>query len=835
MTAAVADRPLSDRARDVLKRAGNPFRNYFARNPDDEVCARYHVPELFAPERDLLHAVIDLYRYDPLTHSEVVPVLGNKGAGKTHLLHSIKHGTGGQWQLLVTPGVYQKDTDFLEYLLFQIIDTLLGGGKQKGVRPLEYVGDQLARRQLGVALRDLGPEEKVELFPPPGLGRWARRLGLGTQQAQERADWLAENLSGYSNFARMPTPIPQALSDAGLTPQKAFDLLAAYVQRTEAHNTAGLMRRHILTGFAKAALLKDEADLANFLTYGFAELDFHVRPTRQDLVLALFKVLTEVFRSLKTPVVVAFDQLEDLLLARRSDDAHKTAEAFFAGIVQVMHQIDGLLFLIFAERGLWNRFVPSLDGYIQDRLNNPVHVPKHGTVKALRLEAPPEELVRRVVEARLRPCLAELPEGEAATEIDPFTDEQVLRVARTEPTLRDMLQQFRHLFDHLVYGPDDGRAEPQRQSLPVASGGLEATGGLAPGPDEEPPTPHTRIDASGELPFGRPAIPEAPPADPAPVVEVHSRIAALLGRDEYEAADLTIKSVTVVQTPADPPAPADDDTSAVVPVDEESASGRAGEVSPPVLDGYAAGDLTVAARQADAPAAEEVPPAPFPALADDPPAVVRPSALSHAALVELWDQEHRAARRKLEPEGALTGATRELQAGLGAFLAVCHEHGVKVGPWRLQHVVPEWGYGDHPTYGAVTIAHWACKDGQPWKVGIGLFLARGAGKPKDLEVKLAVMDTQPAVVDHLILLRPEDDLALSGKSKSLWQEAARRGRHARLEPASLDGFARLYSFPRWLAAVRESLPEAAPLPNLADVIQETCEKLLEQVCMPVQG
>lgn len=211
------------------------------------------------------------------------------------------------------------------------------------------------------------------------------------------------------------------------------------------------------------------------------------------------------------------------------------------------------------------------------------------------------------------------------------------------------------------------------------------------------------------------------------------------------------------------------------------------------------------------------------------------SSLSHAALAELWDQEQRAARRKLEPEGALTGATRELQAGLGAFLTLCHEHGVKVGPWRLQHVVPEWSYGEHPTYGVVTVAHWTCKDGQPWKVGIGHFLARGAGKPRDLEVKLGVMSLQPAMVDHLILLRPEDDLQLSGKSKTLWQEAERGGHHARLEPVSLDEFAQLYSFPRWLAAVRESLPEGTPLPNLADLIQEKCEKLLAQVCMPVQG
>src|SRR3989442_4070628 len=92
MPAAVASRTLPERALEALRRAGNPFRNYFARNPDDEVCARFHVAELFARERDQLLAVVDLYRNDPATHSEIVPVLGTKRAGKTHLLQSIKHG-----------------------------------------------------------------------------------------------------------------------------------------------------------------------------------------------------------------------------------------------------------------------------------------------------------------------------------------------------------------------------------------------------------------------------------------------------------------------------------------------------------------------------------------------------------------------------------------------------------------------------------------------------------------------------------------------------------------------------------------------------------------------
>ncbi len=715
MPATVAQRPVVERALEVLRRAGNPFRNYFARNPDDEVCARYHVPELFATERDQLFGVVDLYRYDPTTHSEVVPVLGNKGAGKTHLLHSIKHGNEGAWQLLVTPGVYQKDSDFLEYLLFQVIDTLLGGGKQRGSRPLEFVGEELVRRMLQRALAELPAEQRLELFPAPGLGRWTRKLGLGSSQAQERTQWLLDGLS-KPGLAGVAGATRRACTEVNLDPARACEFVCQHIERSEAHSTAGLMRRHIHQAFARAVFLGDEAGLASFLTFGFAELEFRVRPSRQDLVLALFKVLMEVFLGLRIPVVVAFDQLEDLLLARRTDDGHRVAEAFFAGIVQAMHQIDGLCFLIFAERGLWNRFVPSLDGYIQDRLNNPVHVPRHGTIKALRLEAPAPDLVRRIVEARLRPNLEELPDFGDLPSIFPFTDEQITRIAKTEPTLRDMLQQFRHLFDHVVYG-----------SAPVTAVDSDAV--------------TTRASVTTPAP-------EMPPA---------------------------VKSVIIVETPA---------------------------VSPPV------------------------PP---------PSARAHASAGTSVSLGELWEQGMREARANIEPEGALTGATRELQAGLGAFLQACHEHGVKVGPWRLQHVVPEYTFGDHPTYGAISVSHWVCKDGQPWKVGVGLFLGRGPAKPKDLGTKLAVLAAEPPVIDYLILLRPEDDVALSGKSKTLWQEVERKGRHARLEPASLDAFAVLYGFPRWLAAVTEALPQGQPLPNLADLLQERCEKLLEQVCMPIQG
>lgn len=710
MTTAVSENTLSEQALEALREAGNPFRNYFARNPDDEVCSRFHVADLFAEQRKQLLGVVELYRQTPTMHSEIVPVLGNKGAGKTHLLHSIKHGAEGGWQLLVSPGTYQRDTEFLEYLLFQVIDTLLGGNKQKGRRPLEFIGEELGRRLLHDALTRSTRDELLDVFPAPGLGRWTRRIGLGVTQAQERSQFLLDHLGRPESFAGGFSPLRRICAEASVECERACDFLCRYIDRTEARNTAGLMRRHIYQGFARAVLLGDESDLANFLTYGFAELDFKVRPSRQDLVLALFKVLMEVFCQLHIPVVVAFDQLEDLLLVRRNEDGARTAEAFFAGIVQVMHQVSGICFLVFAERGLWNRFVPSLDGYIQDRLSNPIHVPGFGTVKALRLEAPPPELARLVVQTRLQPTLEKLPDAQTLPPLFPFTDEQVLRVARTEPTLRDMLQQFRQLFDHMVYGDNAAPAET---------------------------------------------------AHPAPATTPSYQVKQVeIPREQLPAQ---VKSAIIVETPAR----------------------------------------------------------------------LAPAGAPPAGFAESWDRETENALSNLTPEGALTGATRELQAGLGSFLQLCHEHGVKVGPWRLQHVVGEFTFGEHPTYGVITVAHWACRDGQPWKVGIGLFLGKGPGKPKDLETKLAALDIAPPIIDHLILLRPEDDLTLTGKSKTLWQTAEKRGQHARLEAVTLDSYAVFYAFPRWLSTVGESLTQGQPLPNLADFLQDRCEKLLEQICMPV--
>ncbi|MSR30372.1 MAG: hypothetical protein EXR99_02590 [Gemmataceae bacterium] len=746
MKSAIFPLEITGQALDWLRRSGNPFRNYFARNSDDEVCAIYHVPELFSREREQLLRVVDQYRYHPTTHSEVVPVLGNKGAGKTHLLHSIKHANAGNWQLLVTPGSYQRDTDFLEYLLFQVLDKLLGGAKQGSWRPKDYAGEQLMRLYLGRALGELQPEQGLELFPSQGLGWLSRAFGLGAAQAVERTNWLVDELGRTGKEGGNPGRVLRLCEEAGLSLGKAHKLMCDFLDKVTGHDAASMMRHAILRGFSRAVFLQDDGELAGFLTYGFAELDFKVRPGRQDLVLALFKAVMSIFQELRIPVVIAFDQLEDLLLARRNEETHKTAETFFAGIVKVMHQLDGISFLIFAERGLWNRFIPSLDGYIQDRLNNPVHVPGYGTINALKLESPPRELVAKVVVARLEPALRNFPGQDQLPGLFPFTLEQVEKISLTEPTLRDMLQQFRHLFDRLVYGEEP---DILPVTTPVATG----------------------YSLRGETIS----------------IPVETKV-------EKEDLPEEVKSMVIVQVPVEP-------LFAPKPMPVNYHAPEAG---------------------------------PVPAVSKEQSPSAKPASPLHAvSLAQFWDHEVQAAREQLQPEGAVCGAVKEIQAGLGALLQLCLDQGVKVGPWRLQHVVAEYSFGDHPTYGSLTLGHWVCRDGQPWKVGIGLFLGRNLAKSRDLLVKMSAWDQDPCVIDHLILLRPEDDLILSGKGKQCWQEMEKKGRHSRLEPLALEVCATLYAFPRILANLTEGLPLGEPMPLLATLVQEKCEKLLEQICMPV--
>lgn len=406
----------------ALARRGNPFRQQFARNSDDPVCTLYHVEGVFDVERSILSELVESYRGDATKATAVLPLLGPRGAGKTHLLHNIKHRPGVPPQLFITPGTFRTDasaeSSFLEYVLYQFISVLLAGAEQRGIRPLVYVGEHLTRRALLDAL-----SQNVDEIAPK------RRWPLTGKTTEDFSDLL--------NRLRVePRPCRTLVKETGADAERLVQLTCEFLDRKEPRDLKGAFRKRVAEGFIRATLLGDESDLSDFLTDGFADVKFVVKPTRTQLTLSMLQALVELIVGSGIPVAAAFDQLEELLYGQTDAEVRRASDAFFGGVVQLMSQCPGLCVLLFVEEGLWNRIVPPLPSHILDRIHEPVHLPSHGTVRTVRLRTPTLEQLTAVVACRVRKTLHDLPDVERLPPTFPFERGYLEELVRKETVLR---------------------------------------------------------------------------------------------------------------------------------------------------------------------------------------------------------------------------------------------------------------------------------------------------------------------------------------------------------------------------------------------------------------
>lgn len=660
----------------TLARRGNPFRQQFARNSDDPVCSLYHVEGVFDAERSILQELVESYRGDAAKPTSVLPLIGARGAGKTHLLHNIKHRPGVPPQLFITPGTFRTDagaeSSFLEYVLYQFISVLLAGAEQRGVRPLVYVGEHLTRRALMDSLNQI-PEDA------PPKRRWPL-----TGKAGDDFSTLLDRLRVE------PRPCRTLVQETGADADRLVQIVCEFLDRKEPRDLKGAFRRRVTEGFVRATLLGDESDLSDFLTDGFADVKFIVKPTRTQLTLSMLQALVELIVGSGIPVAAGFDQLEELLYGQTDAEVRRASDAFFGGVVQLMSQCPGLCVLLFVEEGLWNRIVPPLPPHILDRIHEPVHLPSHGTVRTVRLHPPSMEQLTAVVACRVRKTLHDLPGAEQLPPTFPFEPGYLEDLVRKETVLRLMLQGCCNKLDEM---------------------------------------------------FDEPAFVSAPP------IPMKSAAAPL------------------------PPPPR-------TPDDEER-------------------------------------------LWDE--------------LRDRWSQEVRAAERKLKPVGSLSAATAEIHGGLGRWLQVCRMLGVEQDDWKLVGVKDHVQVGDHPVYGGLTTLEWKNQIGDTKTLGVGLWLGRGVGKPRDLEAKLSVFQKQPVVVDHLILFRPSDDIRLSGRSQTLWDEAVAKGCSLRLEAVELDALAKLHAFPAWMQQLQDSFPNDGAPEHAYVFLAEQTEDVMLRLGLPVES
>jgi hypothetical protein len=439
--------PLEEAARERLRQGPNPFHVFVATAANDDECLRYHVPELLASQLADIKGIIDLYRAPGHRASQVVPIVGDPGSGKTHLLNILKHDLANSRQLFVVVETYSGQKDPINFFLWQIVNHLLGRGP--GTQLLAEVSGRLTARLVGEAVRRLEPSQRLDLIPARGLWqRLGRRFGWKgvVQPVLKRVDGLLQSCSDGQAGS-----LPDACRQCGIDLPRLLEAVHRHLESTEGQDTEGYLRSRLYESLARFSLLGDRESLEDFLTNGLTEVPEHILGTGQ-VTRKLLAVLLEVFRVLHVPVVLAFDQLEDFLRAGSPEVQREQIHNFGLALVSLINCVPGLSVLLFVERDLWTHIIQGLDLYIRDRLRRPLGLP--GQPEKPYIELPdhfhPEELAK-VVRARVMPRLGDLESKEQLPAAFPFSEADLERVAE-ETSLRTCLQKLGQRFGELV-GP----------------------------------------------------------------------------------------------------------------------------------------------------------------------------------------------------------------------------------------------------------------------------------------------------------------------------------------------------------------------------------------------
>jgi len=443
-------------ALEILRSQGNPFESLASPHRAAEDFAQLHCDELHAEERRQLLAAIDSYRLSEyseagqLKPARAVTVLGDRGAGKTHLLQTLIDRADRKAQLVVRPSTLAAGQGFEEYLLAQLRIALGEKDEFHQDPPLELIARRITRRLLLQALQQLSPVEQLFSLRPD-----AAKSSVLCWSGAERVTKRWGNLLAALAAPASTDALRAVLLDGGLAPDRALALVEAHLRRRETSTSlVPIVRRSLYAAMARRVLLEDPEVLPTYLREGYLP-QLQGDDTRADLVRSLLHVLIEACAICRMPVVVAFDNFEQLFSPFHAFDGD-LARQFFQQVAQAIDATRGVLFLLFFEQGLYDAQAAPLlvEGFVQARINQTIPA-LPGFPAAVRLTPPSAEQLVHLVHTRVQRMLADYPNASQLRKSFPFADKFAAQQVGSGVVLRNVLMYLRDAYDTIVYGRRD--------------------------------------------------------------------------------------------------------------------------------------------------------------------------------------------------------------------------------------------------------------------------------------------------------------------------------------------------------------------------------------------
>jgi hypothetical protein len=159
-----------------LRGEENPFDAFVVPDKPAHEFPQCHVQEVHGDQFEQIGRVIDKYRFPDyrmqrqLYDTRVLIVRGTRGSGKTHLLHVLRQRDTPTPEIWVCPRYFDPAFPFSEYLLTELVRTLLSSEEAEAPARLRWCARELTRRMLVEAVEslDLAP---VAAVVASGLGR----------------------------------------------------------------------------------------------------------------------------------------------------------------------------------------------------------------------------------------------------------------------------------------------------------------------------------------------------------------------------------------------------------------------------------------------------------------------------------------------------------------------------------------------------------------------------------------------------------------------------------------------------------------------------------------